>query len=257
MQISLSDIMNKRINNSQKSDPAPSAEPWLFWYDDPHEPALNMALDEALLFEVNSVQPKQPVVRFYQWDRPAVSIGYIQKHSAAEEYGYAVVRRPTGGGVVLHDYDFTYSVAIPSKHWLIDVDRVRNNGDLSPAEIELLEGLRLETELGDSRIQTGIDRQSMVCFENPTKYDILFNDQKIAGSAQRRLREGILHQGSVHFDEQLPFNHARLAESITAGFVDALNIEAQTFMPCAELLEEAEQIADSKYRLESWNKKRP
>lgn len=249
--------MNKSMNISQKSASAPLAESWLFWYDDPHEPALNMALDEALLSDVDSVQPKQPVVRFYKWDRPAVSIGYIQKYSSAEEYGHTVVRRPTGGGVVLHDYDFTYSVAIPSKHWLIDVDRVSSYGYINKAVVHGLKRLNLETELADSRIQAGIDRQSMICFENPTKYDILFNNQKIAGSAQRRLREGILHQGSVHFDEQLPFSHARFAESITAGFVDALGIEAQTFMPCDELLDAAEQIADSKYRLESWNKKRP
>jgi len=251
------DTMTKSSQTSLSSTPEKQTETWLFWYDIPHEPALNMALDEALLFETNTTISQQPVVRFYDWDRPAVSIGYIQKYSSAEKYGFTIVRRPTGGGVVLHDCDFTYSVAIPSNHWLADVDRISSYGYINNAIVYGLKNLNLETELGNSRIEAGLDRQSMVCFENPTKYDILLNNRKIAGSAQRRLREGILHQGSIHFGRKLPFSHAELAENMTAGFISALNIEAQKLKPSDRLLESAEQIADSKYRLDEWNRKRP
>ena len=87
-------------------------EPWDFWIDGAHDPAFNMAADEALM--LSAPLRGRPLLRFYEWDRPAVSIGYVQTIAAAPE-GYAAVRRPTGGGVVYHDYDFTYETIMPSK----------------------------------------------------------------------------------------------------------------------------------------------
>ena len=55
---------------------------------------------------------------FYGWDRKSASIGYIQKFSAVEDQSYTVVRRPTGGGVVFHDVDLTYTVAVPKGHYI-------------------------------------------------------------------------------------------------------------------------------------------
>ena len=99
------------------------AESWLFWNDTPHSPAWNMAADEALL--QNAPATGTPLLRCYAWDRPAVSIGYVQRLDAAPE-GFAAVRRPTGGGIVYHDYDFTFSVAFPMGHWLTGLDRTQS-----------------------------------------------------------------------------------------------------------------------------------
>ena len=59
----------------------PVREIWDLWQDGVREPALNMALDEALLLTAAARQ--RPVLRFYGWDRPAVTIGYVQRHAAA------------------------------------------------------------------------------------------------------------------------------------------------------------------------------
>ena len=107
-------------------------EPWDVWIDGAHDPALNMAADEALL--LSAPWRGRPLLRFYEWDRPAVSIGYVQTIAAAPE-GYAAVRRPTGGGVVYHDFDFTYTVMFPAGHWLCDVDRVASY-DWNPISAE-------------------------------------------------------------------------------------------------------------------------
>ncbi|MCX5883914.1 MAG: hypothetical protein NTU74_19585 [Deltaproteobacteria bacterium] len=76
--------------------------------------ALNMGIDQALL-EMHAAGESPPTLRFYQWQPPAVSLGYFQKQhglnlSACRDLGLDVVRRPTGGRAVLHVNDLTYSV---------------------------------------------------------------------------------------------------------------------------------------------------
>src|SRR5262249_39703324 len=75
-----------------------------------------MALDEALL----ETAPRlgQPVLRFYGWTEPAASFGYFQKYAEIERATVLrpLVRRPTGGGLVPHDADWTFSLAFPNGH---------------------------------------------------------------------------------------------------------------------------------------------
>src|ERR1700761_5412642 len=80
------------------------------------EAALNMALDEALLEAMPRLQI--PVLRFYGWTQPAATFGYFQKYAevASTTPLRPLIRRPTGGGIVPHDVDWTYSVAFPPGH---------------------------------------------------------------------------------------------------------------------------------------------
>ena len=74
----------------QDSQP-PSAEQWLYWQDGAHAPDWNMAADEALLQQMSSLGI--PVLRTYEWDRKAVSLGYVQRHDAAPDgYAYEIGR---------------------------------------------------------------------------------------------------------------------------------------------------------------------
>ncbi len=84
------------------------------WLDDtPREGALNMALDEAMLFGASDVW-----MRVYKWSVPTISIGFSQPVSVvpADKAEWPVVRRWTGGGVVVHDGDWTYTLAAPGGH---------------------------------------------------------------------------------------------------------------------------------------------
>src|SRR5207237_10671576 len=76
----------------------------------PHSSAMNMAIDEALL-EHAAV----PSIRFYQWHSPALSFGYFGKFADVARYAGErdLVRRWTGGGIVFHGDDLTYSIVIP------------------------------------------------------------------------------------------------------------------------------------------------
>jgi lipoate-protein ligase A len=73
--------------------------------------ALNMAIDETLMESVEEV----PILRIYGWHPAAISIGYFQSMNEevdwakCREFGVDVVRRLTGGGAVLHEFELTYS----------------------------------------------------------------------------------------------------------------------------------------------------
>ena len=77
----------------------------------PRSAALNMAIDEALL-EVATI----PSIRFYGWHSPALSFGYFGRFADVGDYaaGRDLVRRWTGGGIVFHGDDLTYSIIIPA-----------------------------------------------------------------------------------------------------------------------------------------------
>ncbi len=232
---------------------SPAHETWDFWQDDAQEPALNMAYDEALL--MTAAARARPLLRFYAWDRPAVTIGYVQRQAAAPA-GFAVVRRLTGGGVVYHDHDFTYTVVVPEGHWLTGLDRLHSYRWINRSVQAGLERCRLSAALAAAEIPQHVDRLTMVCFQNPTRYDVLLAGRKVAGSAQRRTRDGLLHQGSLHFGGPLPVPRAVLAEALGAAFVATLNLSLEPWTPSAEVSVLAEQLVAERYRSDAWNGRR-
>src|SRR5262245_47159191 len=76
----------------------------------------NMAIDAALLDEVEASREPKTILRFYQWVRPTVSLGRSQKIESSIDANYCaangidIVHRPTGGRAVLHDDELTYAV---------------------------------------------------------------------------------------------------------------------------------------------------
>lgn len=156
-------------------------------------PAFNMALDEALL----EAMPRlgHPGLRFYGWTEPAATFGYFQKFVEVERGTLLrpLIRRPTGGGIVPHDADWTYSLAFPAGHeWhaLRAIDSYRRAHEWIQSAFA---GLNVQTELA-SCCKKSTPGQ---CFVGHEKFDLLWQGRKIAGAAQRRTRDGLLIQGSV------------------------------------------------------------
>lgn len=206
-------------------------------YDDAdrHSAPMNMAIDEALLESV-----RVPSLRFYGWRAPSLSFGYFGRFAdvAAEQNGRETVRRWTGGGIVLHGEDLTYSVILPA----------RDGAKLPPArEIyeEVHDAIRraLATQAA-ALARADAPKLSEACFANPVVADVLVEGRKIAGAAQRRTRAGLLHQGSIQY-ENLPLD-------FRAAFARELCPSAENRVLSAELLARAEELARAKYGTAEW-----
>lgn len=225
-------------------------EKWYLWLDGAHDPALNMAVDETLYRNANELGAV--LLRIYSWDRPSVSIGYVQKYEAAPSEGYAIVRRPTGGGVVFHDVDLTYTVVVPASHVINKADRIESYRIFHRAVRWALATLGINSELAADQAPCA-DRSIMQCFTTPTRYDVLGTGGKYAGSAQRRGREGILHQGSIKLDVA-GGDAKRLTEVLTDAFKEEFNIVFEQYAAGDIFMEQAAELARAKYDTEQWNK---
>lgn len=211
-------------------------ETWHFINTGSHDPYYNMALDEALLNFVSRGEI-DPVVRFYTWDPPTLSIGYFQRLSKeidiekVKEKGYGLVRRQTGGRGVLHDKELTYSVIVPESHpdmpqTVTEAYRVISGG--------LLEGFKLlgfDAHFAVPRSKEEREKlkqpRSSVCFDAPSWYELVVEGKKIAGSAQTRQKGVILQHGSILQDVDIDdlfdmfiFKNDRLKAKMKEAFVE-------------------------------------
>lgn len=166
---------------------------WLLLQTGPGPAAFNMALDEALLEAVSRLGA--PVLRFYSWTEPAASFGYFQKFTEIEQATLLrpLVRRPTGGGLVPHDADWTYSVVFPPSHEWHALTAVESYRKLHEWIRDSFRALGVECELADCCRRSAPGQ----CFAGWEKFDVLWHGRKIAGAAQRRNKLGLLIQGSV------------------------------------------------------------
>ncbi len=210
-----------------------------------------MALDEALL-EASPGLGK-PVLRFYSWTERAASFGYFQKFSEVERMTLLrpLVRRPTGGGLVPHDADWTYSLVFsPTDSWyaLKAVESYRRVHEWIQAGFAKL---GIATELAEC-CRKALPGQ---CFVGHEKFDVLWQGQKIAGAAQRRTRNGLLIQGSV----QPPTK--RIARSdwqnaLCAVAQAGFGVRWTEWEPDASLGRLTDELVRQKYSQPAYNKKR-
>jgi lipoyl(octanoyl) transferase len=150
-----------------------------------------MAVDEWLLETA-----RMPVLRVYRWSGAWASLGYFGKIEAAQTAfpGVGLVRRWTGGGMVDHRADWTYTVVAPQGEPLAGWRGAESYRHLHTALAAVLvaEGIAARMSGGGEETGRGL------CFENPVTHDLLGADgRKLAGAGQRRSLRGLLHQGSV------------------------------------------------------------
>ena len=211
-------------------------EIWDFLESPPGSAAGNMALDETLLR--TAAQRGRPLLRVYLWERPAVSIGYFQKFPAQLVGQYDIVRRPTGGGLVYHGDDTTFTVVAPPDHRLHKMTTTEAYCVIHKA---VAAALTQKSEI--SNLKFASPRGSYECFEQPVAGDVVADGQKLAGGAQRRNRNGMLHQGSIA---------ANVAgEQLCRAF-------GMEFVPYTINGEERAMVtwlADGKYRNDAWTRR--
>jgi lipoate-protein ligase A len=245
-----------------------------------------MALDEALL---NCFTPEHspPVLRLYGWCPPALSLGRFQDAAQVlnldlcRDHAVDIVRRVSGGGVIYHADELTYSIVctpgqIPPTTSVKDSFRV-----LTGFLIELYRTLGLDAayavdvEPDPAALGTRTD----FCFAGRESFDILIDGRKIGGNAQRRQRNVIFQHGSIpiinrtltglgYMKDRPPSNAGRIASledcGVTSGLAELTDSLAKAF--CQHLGVEArldrltpieksrsQELLENKYSSAQWN----
>jgi lipoyl(octanoyl) transferase len=124
-----------------------------------------MAIDEALLLTTES-----PVIRFYRWARPSVSFGYFTAWSEVyQQFAQRdLVRRSTGGGIVEHGRDLTYSLVCPGRReFPVTTELYRL---VYAAIAKVFEGTGRPVEVAKMN-EPGASKP---CFEKAVQYDLKF-----------------------------------------------------------------------------------
>ena len=210
-----------------------------------------MALDEALLQAVSRLG--RPVLRFYGWNEPAASFGYFQKHAQVEQMTRLrpLVRRPTGGGLVPHDADWTYSLIFPPANDWYSLRATESYRRVHEWIQSAFARLALATELAPACSKT-LPGQ---CFQGHERFDLLWHGRKIAGAAQRRTRDGLLIQGSVQL-QQPALTRPDWEKAMCDAARDEQGANWSAFEPDALLVERALELARVKYSQASYNRMR-
>jgi lipoate-protein ligase A len=156
----------------------------------------NMAVDEVLL--QSAIDQEIATLRWYRWRESTVSLGYFQREADIEGDSRLShlprVRRLSGGGTLVHDCELTYSLTLPGSQRLVE----------RPAELyRVIHGMFVDVfrqrgvELRLRGVTVKRADEPVLCFAREDEHDLVLNDHKVLGSAQRRRRGAILQHGGL------------------------------------------------------------
>jgi lipoate-protein ligase A len=230
----------------------------------------NMARDEHLLC---SEKYRPAAIRIYSWSPPTISLGCFQRYAqlaelSAELRDLAVVRRPTGGGAILHDREVTYCLIVDDS---LPVARQ------APVELyrlvhaiwrDALDADGARVEMAPEHFPLPSPRSGpFFCFEKPGRTDLVVGRAKLLGSAQRRIPGRVLQHGSLllgrrfaghpgaDLGEPEPQRVGRWVEGFLERLAGALSLELRS----AEWLPGASADIERRrrhYASDAWTRKR-
>jgi len=217
-----------------------------FWRDEtPRSGAENMAVDQLLMEQIGD----RPLLRIYEWSEPTVTFGYfLTLFDATDSFSddeLTYVRRWTGGGVVDHRIDITYTLVIPRSHELATARGAESYRIIHQALADTL-GL-----LGEQVRLTVVDEGAggAACFSNPVAYDLTnISGGKVAGAGQRRTKYGLLHQGSVITVTD--------RDGFAPALIRGLSDQASVWTPPSTIQDDARELALERYAQDAWLRKK-
>lgn len=163
--------------------------------------AENMALDEGLLSDLQ--YEHVAILHFYDWKYPSATYGYFvdpEKFFFMEEVkkiGLDLARRPTGGGILFHHVDFAFSVLVPATHPAFSQKQLENYEFVNIGVSNALKKIINKPMKLLENSQNDDEECKNFCMATPTKYDVIIDEKKIGGAAQRNTKYGYLHQGTI------------------------------------------------------------
>ena len=216
-----------------------------------------MALDETLV----RAYPGEYLVRFYHWtDCPALTFGYAQfvrevrSQAASDGFAGDICRRPTGGGVVYHQTDLTFSLIFPSRQRPAEIYKNLHGSIHAALTLSGLTAQVFDTHLAASAYAPSHNHQASACFTNPVENDLLSaNGQKMLGGAIRRFGNTVLYQGSLQMPDarQNPAYKQALIRAVRGFWNVDLKIE---HVP-PSCIQAARQLATAQYQSVAWTEK--
>ncbi|MFM8805080.1 MAG: biotin/lipoate A/B protein ligase family protein [Planctomycetia bacterium] len=204
------------------------------WWDAAADGPVNMAADECLAAEAE--RRGGLLLRFYRWSTTTISLGGFQRIDDARRLdairGIPLVRRPSGGGAIVHGSDLTYAAAVPKTHPWGTSPQVFYDA-LHGAMVDVLadRGIRAwpHAIAGREPSPEGGPRNDAAeppffCFDRRATGDLLMagptenRGSKIMGSAQRRLAGAVLQHGSLLLEPNTavsgPARHTAVADLV-------------------------------------------
>lgn len=214
-----------------------------------------MAMDEALLEHAGG---RRLLRRFHWAGSPpfGTTFGYFVPAAEAEAAARArfgarslpLVRRPTGGGVVFHDGDLTFSFVFP---WPRPLTAARVYQRIHEGVQAGLRGAGARTALW----RGASPGTASLCFSRCEPLDLAREDGgKALGGALRKRRGAGLYQGSLR-PEGLGLPLERLWRAVAEGLSLQWREVFAPGGPGPEAEAEARRL-DRRYRSNDWNRKR-
>ncbi len=213
--------------------------------------AMQMALDEILLGSVS-----RPMMRFYRWSSPCVTFGYFQKLSEVRSLhpDLPAVRRWTGGGIVQHGSDLTFSLMIPKEEYAASLPPALFYQNLHALLAEVIQ------RFSRSKIRIAGEDQVLLgasCFTAPARNDLLLEGRKILGGAQRRSAGSLLYQGSLQGTEiLLSPDTLAIPSQVPKHLALALSTSVTQITLGEVQRSDALALLSTRYGSQSWNARR-
>lgn len=163
--------------------------------------AQNMELDAQYLRGLAAAD--RPIIHLYRWEGPCATHGHFIQPEAlldlesAKAQGLKLAKRPTGGGMIFHIWDLAFSVLVPAEHHRFSLNTMENYALVNRAVANTVKQFSTAAPSllpHDPKLHT---LSQHFCMAKPTKYDVMLDGAKVGGAAQRRTRDGFLHQGTI------------------------------------------------------------
>lgn len=224
--------------------------------------ALNMALDEALMENVDEV----PILRIYRWYPAAVSIGYFQSMKEevdlekCREIGVDVVRRLTGGGAVLHEFELTYSFVtkkypqniMESYRWICDaivmsINRLGFDARFVPLNDIVIAGKKVSGNAQTRRNGVLLQHGTLLLDVDVNK---MFNVLKVPSE---KLRDKLIKDVKERVTSLSGTTFGDMASSLRISFATKFDAKLVADTLSRAELSRARWLAERKYTSKEWN----
>ena len=223
------------------------------WHDSTaRSGAEHMAWDQVLYD-----QAVEPWLRIYRWPTPEVTFGYFMRW---DDVGPCLGSRPatrrwTGGGLVEHGDDWTFSLVVPRAHEPAEWSPRASYQQIHHTLLAALLAVATPNSAALALVATSPDQgPGGLCFERPVTADLLVGDRKAAGGAQRRGRNGLLHQGSLQMQNLDSRWIKEFAHRLATDVIEAPPPDQD--QPWADWQFMSRQLVADRYGSHQWNRAR-